>query len=259
MGLLDKDSMRHALLLAAGAIVGVAMMPWPALGQVAQPGRVIALRGNLSVKRIRQPALLLRLNDAVESGDELITDERSEATIQTRDGSTVHIFPSSRVIFDEQSPDIRELLHLFFGSVKVHIEKLSGRPNPQMMTTPTAVIAVRGTTFSVFVDENDATMVAVDEGTVAVANVRSPADEVILNRGERTWVRRNQPPVRAERFRGRSERADLIPAANRTAGMSGRGPVMQGGMPAGMDSMRGMGSGQGQPWGGMTPRPGPPH
>ncbi len=251
--------MRRALLLITGAALGAVMMPGPASGQMAHSGRVIALTGNLSVLRVRQPAVFLRLNDAVSSGDELITDEGSEATIQAYDGSTVHVFPSSRVIFDERSPDIREFLHLFFGSVKVHIEKLSGRPNPQKMTTPTAVIAVRGTTFSVFVDENDATLVAVDEGTVAVANVRSPANEVILNRGERTWVRVNEPPARAEHFRGRSERADLLPAANRTGEMSGHGPMMQGGTPAGMDSMHGMSGGQGQRWGGMTPRPGPPH
>ena len=217
----------------------------------AAGNQVVALRGSLSVVRGRQPARPLALHGAVQPGDELITDATSEATIRASDGSTVHLFPDSHVIFSEQSPDIREFLHLFLGSIKVHIEKLSGRPNPHQMTTPTAVIAVRGTTFSVFVDETDATLVAVDEGIVSVANVRDSAREVILHRGQRTWVRPGQPPIEAQRFRGRSERADLMPLAAQR-GMSGE---TSGAMQGGMGSMAGSGSARSM--GGMSGRPGP--
>ncbi|TAM95582.1 MAG: hypothetical protein EPN45_22585, partial [Rhizobiaceae bacterium] len=139
--------------------------------------------------------------------------------------------------------------HLFLGSIKVHIEKLSGRPNPQKMTTPTAIIAVRGTMFSVFVDETDATLVAVDEGTVAVANRRTPSEEVLLHGGQRVWVRGAQPPARAQAFRGRSERADLIPGQDSGRGMSDLAdPMSASGSSHGMGGM-----------GGMSGRPGPPH
>jgi hypothetical protein len=124
------------------------------------------------------------LNDAVQAGDELTTGENSQAIIRTVDGSAVVVYPDSRVIFNERSADVRELLHLFLGSIKVHIEKISGRPNPHKLTTPTAVIAVRGTTFSVFVDETDATLVAVDEGEVGVTNAQIPGQEVILRAGQ---------------------------------------------------------------------------
>jgi hypothetical protein len=167
------------------------------------------------------------LNETVAIGDELVTDAQSEAIIQQTDGSTIHIYPDSRVIFNERSFGITEFLHLFFGSIKVHIEKLSGRPNPHSMTTPTAVIAVRGTTFSVFVDDSDATLVAVDEGLVAVANRRSPSDELLLLPGQRTSVRGNQPPLRAQAFRGRSEQADMMPRAQAMGGVAGN--AMNGG------------------------------
>jgi ferric-dicitrate binding protein FerR (iron transport regulator) len=176
--------------------------------------------------------------------------------IQSPDGSTVRIFPASRVIYNEQSRDIQDWLHLFFGSIKVHIEKLSGRPNPHNMTTPTAVIAVRGTTFSVFVDETNSTLVAVDEGVVAVANRRSRTDEILLQRGERTWVRGDQPPLRAQAFRGRSDRADLIPwrsGASQNAARNGMGDR------SGDHTASGMTGSPGSMAGGMTSRPGPPH
>lgn len=224
--------------------------------QAPDPGaaRVVSLTGTLTLKGFRQESRALRLRDAVHSGDELITGENSQAVLRTGDGSTVTIYPDSHVIFNERSADVREFLHLFLGSIKVHIEKISGRPNPHKLTTPTAVIAVRGTTFSVFVDETDSTLVAVDEGMVAVANRQSPDQEILLTNGQRTWVRPGQPPQQAQAFRGRSERADLLPASGRQSGMSMDGSSMGGAMSQQAGSMsgaRGMGS--------MSGKAGPPH
>jgi ferric-dicitrate binding protein FerR (iron transport regulator) len=194
------------------------------------------------------------LNEAVAIGDELVTDAQSEAAIQTTDGSTVHVYPDSRVIFTDPSFGLTDFLHLIFGSIKVHIEKLSGRPNPHSMTTPTAVIAVRGTTFSVFVDDTDATLVAVDEGLVAVSNRADRANEVLLRPGQRTWVRGTQPPLRAKAFRGRSERADMVAGA--MSGMAGNG-MSSATMAGAMGSA--MGSGRVAGVAGMSSKAGPPH
>lgn len=219
-------------------VVALTLLAWssdPAVAQtlLAGQGRLISVTGNLSVRRASMASRVIAVNETVGIGDELATDAQSEAVIQSADGSTVHIYPDSRVIYSEHAAGIGDFLHLFFGSIKVHIEKLSGRPNPHSMTTPTAVIAVRGTTFSVFVDDTDATLVAVDEGMVAVANRRSPSDEVMLRPGQRTWVRADQRPLRAQAFRGRSERADMMPGQRGNAGMSGNamnGAAMGGAM-----------------------------
>ncbi|HRJ17389.1 MAG TPA: FecR family protein [Bryobacteraceae bacterium] len=222
--------------------------------QELAPGaaQVVSLTGTLTLKGFRQESRLLRLRDTVQSGDELATGENSVALLRAADGSTVTIYPDSRVIFNERSADVRELLHLFLGSIKVHIEKLSGRPNPHKLTTPTAVIAVRGTTFSVFVDETDATLVAVDEGLVGVANVQSPDQEVLLKAGQRSWVRSDQPPQQAQAFRGRSERADL--AQGSSQGKMGMG---NSGMAAEVSRTQTMGGTQGM--GSMSGRTNPPH
>lgn len=234
-----------ALILMALATPGSeAQTPLPPGG-----GRIVSLRGELTLRRGATPAQPLKLHDPVQVGDEITTGSNAEAVIQTGDGSTVRIFPDSSVIFSDHSPGIQGFLHVFLGSIKVHIEKLSGRPNPHTLTTPTAIIAVRGTTFSVFVDETDATLVAVDEGVVAVSNVRLPSQEMLLRRGQKTWVRPGQPPMAAARFRGPSERADMMP---------GRGSMgMQGGAMGGMGMGQGSGSGS-HGMGGMG-RGGPPH
>lgn len=238
--------------LAAVFLVGLT------IGQAQVPGsgaaHVASLTGTVTLKGFRQESRLLRLNDPVHSGDELATGENSHAVLRTSDGSRVIIYPDSRVIFNERSSDVREFLHLFLGSIKVHIERLSGRPNPHKLTTPTAVIAVRGTTFSVFVDDTDSTLVAVDEGLVGVANLRSPDQEVLLQAGQRSWVRPGQQPQQAQAFRGRSERADLIPPSGRQSGMASGNPGMGAAISQQAGSMsgaRGMGS--------MSGRANPPH
>lgn len=247
----------HFVILAL--FLGLQSSPAQTVPPPLPGAQIVYLAGELSVRRGRLPVQVLKLHELVQPGDALITGQNSEALIRTSDGSTVRIFPDSRVIFSEQSQDIREFLHLFLGSIKVRIEKLSGRPNPQKMTTPTAVIAVRGTMFSVFVDETDATLVAVDEGTVAVANRRSPSEEVLLQGGQRAWIRGDQPPTRAQAFRGRSDRADLIPGPNAGRGIGGDG-MNRGGMGEMADSMSATGSSRGMGgMGGMSSRPGPPH
>jgi ferric-dicitrate binding protein FerR (iron transport regulator) len=239
-----------ALLIVPCSMGRAQIAPAPPTGS-----RIVSLTGNLLVRRQAETPHSLGLNDAVQPGDELITGANAEAVIRTSDGSTVHVFPDSRMIFSEHSPDVQEFLHLFLGSIKVHIEKLSGRPNPHNMTTPTAVIAVRGTTFSVFVDEGDTTLVAVDEGIVSVANRARPSDEMLLQGGQRTWVRGDLPPARAQAFRGRSERADMVPGE--WSGRRMRGGMVQSGMEDRMGSASGGASASDM--GGMSRRPGPPH
>lgn len=254
---IEIRGVRLRLRVANTIAVAAALMVWAAGPAAAQPlsagqGRVASISGSLSLKRAPIGSRALALNELVSVGDELVTDAQSEAVIQASDGSTVHIYPDSRVIFSEQSVGIGEFLHLVFGSIKVHIEKLSGRPNPHSMTTPTAVIAVRGTTFSVFVDDTDATLVAVDEGLVAVANRRAPSQEMLLRPGQRTWVRGNQPPLRAQAFRGRSEKADMMP------GMAAMG-IMGGSAMGGGSAMSGAAAGHTPGMGGMPGSSGPGH
>ena len=254
MGTGPNDFMRAGVSVSLAALILIVVTARSSDAQTPPPspgsGRLVSLTGELSVRRGAMAAQFLKLHELVQVGDEIATGSNSEAVIQTSDGSTIRIFPDSRVIFSEGSPGIQGFLQLFLGSIKVHIEKLSGRPNPHTMTTPTAIIAVRGTTFSVFVDETDATLVAVDEGIVAVSNVRLPSQELLLRRGQKTWVRPGQPPMLAARFRGPSERADMIP---------GRGSMgMQGGAMGGTGMGQGSGS-ESHGMGAMGGRGGPPH
>ena len=94
--------------------------------------------------------------------------------------------------------------------MKVHIQKLGGQPNYNRVRTPTAVISVRGTVFDVAVeDEDDTTLVSVDEGQVVVRHLLKPGPDRVLNAGD--WVRvfKNQPLATRTVDRGSTVRAAL--------------------------------------------------
>lgn len=109
------------------------------------------------------------------------------------DGSTFEVYPNSKVVFRETSGDWKHLLNVFIGRVKVFIQHSPGVANPNNVTSPTAVISVRGTVFDVQVqDEDGTTVVSVDEGEVGVRNLTAPGDTAILRPGDSITVIRGQ-------------------------------------------------------------------
>lgn len=189
-----KVAMRVAarlFLLAATAMVCLAQLnPWGA----QYSARAVRITGRVSVIKDTVP-WALNENDLVHPRQVIVTGEDGSAEFQLPDGSKFEVFPNSRFVFRENAPNWTELLDLLIGRVKIHIEKFGGKPNPNRLRTPTAVISVRGTTFDVTAeDEGDTTLVIVEEGQVAVQHALLPYSEPkLLNPGEYIRVYKNQP------------------------------------------------------------------
>jgi len=156
--------------------------------------KVISLTGQVSVLRDSQP-WALNIGDLVQVQQVIITGPDGSAKFQVSDGSEFEVYPNSNVIFRRNPGSLRDLLDLFVGRVKIHIQKLGGMPNPNRVLTPTAVISVRGTTFDVSVDDDDeTTTVSVEEGTVDVRHALKPGGGTkTLNAGESIHVYKDQP------------------------------------------------------------------
>jgi ferric-dicitrate binding protein FerR (iron transport regulator) len=176
-------------LLVAAAIV-VSLAPLQAQDTAA---KALVINGDVSVLRDGNPWALFEGN-TVRPQQIVKTGSDGYARFQVSDGSTFEVFPNSQVIFRANPPSWKDLLDVVIGRVKVYIQHLNGIPNPNNVSSPTAVISVRGTVFEVSVeDEDGTTFVSVDEGLVAVRSKAPPGGEVFLHPTESIRVFKNQP------------------------------------------------------------------
>jgi len=136
----------------------------------------------------------LNVGDSIQMQQVIVTGPDGFAQFQVTDGSTFEVYPNSNVVFRKNPGNLRDLIDLLVGRVKIHIQKWGGQPNPNRILTPTAVISVRGTTFDVSVDDDDeSTTVSVEEGIVDVRHALKPGATKTLNAGEQIKVYRDQP------------------------------------------------------------------
>jgi hypothetical protein len=136
----------------------------------------------------------LSAGDTVKAQQLVVTGPDGYARFEVSDGSTFEIFPNSKVVFRETPGNWQHLLNVWFGRVKVFIQHAPGVPNPNQVTSPTAVISVRGTVFDVVVTDADGTtQVSVDEGEVAVRNMTAQGNSAILHPGDSITVYRDIP------------------------------------------------------------------
>lgn len=132
----------------------------------------------------------------VHVGDQIRTGSGASLILTLPDTSYMVISENSTVTIQEfWAPSMRNLVDVVMGKVRFYIQHIGGKPNPYKVQTPTALIAVRGTTFEVTSYDPNQTVVACLEGRVAVETVGIPDREVILEPGRQTLVRPGAPPV----------------------------------------------------------------
>lgn len=177
--------------LPLAAVLAVSVMPLSAQEAAA---RVLEMSGRVSILR-DNVEWALNVGNTVQPRQFVITGPDGYAKFQLSDGSTFEVFQDSKVVFRANPPSWGDLLDVWIGRVKVFIQHRNG-PNPNRVTTQTAVISVRGTVFDVVVEDEDATtLVSVDEGVVGVQHRLLPG-ETEVHAGESLRVYRNQPLAR---------------------------------------------------------------
>ena len=155
----------------------------------ASIGNVVEHRGNASVERSGEKSVLKKGSD-VEFKDNVRTGD-GDVGIKFVDDTNVAVSPHSSLIIDEfiYDPNSRDssklVMNIALGTVRYasgNIAKLN-RQNVDIRT-PTARIGVRGTAFSMTVDEIGKSLVILlpnADGTVGEIEVESDAGIVVMN------------------------------------------------------------------------------
>src|SRR6516165_9218155 len=137
---------------------------------LAQSGPVVARAASVSGPSVLSNASVaavgLTPGYILNPGDRIDTRGGGRVVIDLSDGSMVVVQPESVIVLKDYraAASLRELFEITIGMVRVRINHFAGRPNPYRMNSPTASIAVRGTEFTIAVDNSGATDVTVIEG-----------------------------------------------------------------------------------------------
>jgi hypothetical protein len=259
----------HMLLLAAALVVCLG----PAHAQSTSKATAIQLVGSVSIiKDASQYRTALFNGNQVSAGQMIVTGPDGYAKFQVADGSTFEVFPDSQVTF-KSTMGWGDLVNVMIGKIKVWIQHAPGIPNPNNVTTPSALISVRGTIFIVDVRDADGTTdVAVDEGIVDVRHLLRGGPKVTLIQGQATTVDPRTPLVGLGGNRGAILQRGLRAATDlvrdvmlqRNGGGGGTPGGVKPGGPQGDQGKpgddKGGNTGTGSPTGGSggTPPPPPP-
>jgi hypothetical protein len=149
-----------------------------------QVGKVLQLNGPLFAKKADSTVMVLSVNSSVEEGDTLITENKTYARILFSDDSEMILRPNTRFriseyYFDKASPKGDKS---FFDLLKGGLRSITGMIGKRgslgsyKMTTVTAVIGVRGTSYEARICEDncgslpDGLYLSVSDGIIGVSN-----------------------------------------------------------------------------------------
>jgi len=132
-----------------------------------------------------QRSLVLETESTIETG-------KGSVLLNMEDGSEVLVKPHSRVVL--KSPDISRglCLELFIGNIIAKVQKRIGNTPSFRIGTPSAVITIRGTRFSVEVTKKKSTYVQVFEGVVEVQGLLAGSAPVLVRPDFSTEVEENR-------------------------------------------------------------------
>jgi hypothetical protein len=140
-------------------------------------GRLTQVEGKVDILRGGQlPAIPVKVNDGVQTGDVLRTKSMSKAQITFIDNSTLTISPESRVgieayMFDSTQNKRNAVIQLFQGLAQVAVSKIFKAAEPDFVVkTQTAIMGVRGTDFGVRIYPNSSDILNF-EGLLQVGNI----------------------------------------------------------------------------------------
>jgi ferric-dicitrate binding protein FerR (iron transport regulator) len=191
-------------------VFGLLLLPSALFAQGAL--RVSSPVGQVEWRAASSRNFVALTNQAVQAGDELRTGPGGSVVLTAPDGTYMVVSENSRLtVEDFWSGNFKSIMNLMVGQVRFFIQRLGGRPAPYSVHTPTALIAVRGTTFDVFVDDSQVAEVRCLEGRVTVESFGFPDREVLLDPGFKTLVRPGEVPTIPVRLEAELQRNRVVP------------------------------------------------
>lgn len=208
-------------------------------GALPSGSAVIAdFKGELSLRAADGAALTVQKGQVLKAETTIETGKGS-VVLSLADGSQVLIKSHTRVQLQAPEKSQGNFLQLFLGNIMAKVQKRLGMEPSFRMGTPTAVITVRGTRFSVEVTKKNVTTVEVYEGLVEVMGLGAPNRPVMIRPGFSTQVQENGAAENPRSMQGEGGEANRF-------GQHGQGAAGEGERPDMTSPVSGAGQGSGE-------------
>lgn len=174
---LNQDVQRRATGLVKGLAVAAAALVLLAQAADAKPAaagpKATFVKGDVTAGPAGAEAKRVRRGTKLDAGSVVKTGEGARAELTFPDGSVVRIGPSSELkleatTFDGKTKTVKVEAEVVGGKAWAKVATLVGDDAQFKVKTQNAVAGVRGTVFRVNVDKDEATVVKVYNGSVAV-------------------------------------------------------------------------------------------
>jgi len=133
----------------------------------------------------------LGAGDHAVSGDRLRTGSSSSATIGVPSHTTVFLIQAkTSFTFAHDRPGV--LLHIEKGRLRAIFGAFPGS-DPRLVTTPSAVLAVRGTEYGLRVKKNGNTEIVVFDGVVEVSDPLGENPPIRVEAGQQSRIKTGRP------------------------------------------------------------------
>jgi uncharacterized protein YfaP (DUF2135 family) len=141
----------------------------------------------------------------VFKGDRIKTALNSRVEIEMPDGSVIKV--DQNTLFDVKEIKTQEnegademSFSLWVGDIWAQFKKVVNTRQKRTIESPSAVVAIRGTTLEINVHQDQTTTVSVEEGTVGVTS-KEAEGEVVVSDNQRTVVKKGEAPTPPSSFR----------------------------------------------------------
>lgn len=193
--LAQRNGIRSPRAIPPGARLRI---PAEWLKQQPEPAIISEFSGQvLLYRKVGGEPVMAEIGLGIEFGDALETGPQGLARIDFADGTWLQLRPDSLVVFDaysryRESGMVDTSLRLERGRIRTWVKPRRGEGQRFIITTPSAVAAVRGTEFDLSVDRTEVLRNEVTEGVVEVS-ASGVAREVPA--GYATLARPGEPPL----------------------------------------------------------------
>lgn len=160
---------------------------------------VAEVKGKVSVvppqgpEAMAQQGMVLPAETSIDTG-------KGSLILLLSDGSQVLVKSKTRVVLKSPESGEGSFLQMLIGEIVAKVKKRLGETPPFRMGTPSAVITVRGTRFSVEVDKKGKTRVQVFEGIVEVEGLGEKPRAVLVEPGYETEVEPGRQPQQPQQI-----------------------------------------------------------